>query len=104
MGLDAKFIQWVELCITSPWITPLVNGRVIDFFKAFRGLRQGFPLSPFLYVIVADSLGRRLEFERSSSHLLGIKFSTGTRSINHGQFVDDTIWLVGASVLIGKRF
>jgi len=39
MGFSSSFIQWVALCISSPWIDPLVNGRVAGFFKTSRGLR-----------------------------------------------------------------
>lgn len=30
MGFDETFIRWMALCISTPWITPLVNGRVVD--------------------------------------------------------------------------
>lgn len=38
MGLDETFIKWINLCITSPWVAPLVNGRAAAFFKASRSL------------------------------------------------------------------
>ena len=51
-----QFVQLIKACIDSPWIGPLVNGRPTNFFQAQRGIRQGFPLSPFLYILVVDSL------------------------------------------------
>ena len=50
-GFNQNFIQWVKACISAPWIAPLINGRPTKFFQASRGLRQGCPLSPVLYVI-----------------------------------------------------
>jgi exonuclease III len=40
-GFDESFVNWIRACIGSPWIAPMVNGRVTSFFKASRGLRQG---------------------------------------------------------------
>jgi hypothetical protein len=55
-GFDMKFVNWIKACIGSPWIASLVNGKVTNFFKASRGLRQGCPLSPLLYAIQASFL------------------------------------------------
>jgi hypothetical protein len=38
-GFDQSFVNWIRACIGSPWIAPMVNGRVTNFFKASRGLR-----------------------------------------------------------------
>ena len=55
-GFDLGFVRWIQACIKSSWISPLVNGRAANFFKASRGLRQGCLLSPMLYVIQASVL------------------------------------------------
>jgi hypothetical protein len=52
-GFSKYFIDWIQACIGSPWIAPLINGRPSQFFQASKGLRQGFPLSPSLYIILA---------------------------------------------------
>jgi hypothetical protein len=57
-GFNQSFISWIGACINSPWISPLVNGRLAPFFKATRGLRQEFPLSPLLYVLMAEALNK----------------------------------------------
>jgi hypothetical protein len=44
---DQAFISWVNSCISNPWITPLINGRLAPFLKSSRGSRQGFPLPPY---------------------------------------------------------
>ena len=59
-GFPNVFIKQVQACITSPWIAPLINGRPSEFFKVSRGVRQGFPLSPFLYILVSHSHSREM--------------------------------------------
>ena len=49
-GFSSNFIKLIKACIGEPWIDPLVNGRPANYFKASRGIRQGYPLSPFLYI------------------------------------------------------
>jgi hypothetical protein len=55
-GFNYNFVQWVKACISNPWISPLFNGRPTNFFKRNRGLRQGCPLSPLLYIIMGRGL------------------------------------------------
>jgi hypothetical protein len=90
-GFNHSFVSWIGACISSPWIAPLINGCPTPFFQATRGLRQGFPLSPMLYVIMAETLNRRLEHERATGNIPGLKIARGVRRINNSQFVDDTL-------------
>ena len=96
-GFLPVFINQIQACISSPWIAPLINGRPLEFFKASRGVRQGCSLSPFLYILVADSLSRRLIRLQTEGSLLGLSFRNGVPPINHALFADDTIFLGIAS-------
>eukprot|EP00253_Pinus_taeda_P002897 PITA_02897 len=86
------------------WIAPLVNGRPTNYFKALRGIRQGCPLSPFLYIFMADSLSRKLTAEKLNGTLPGIRAMRGTNPINHAQFADDSLLMGGASLKITRAF
>jgi hypothetical protein len=103
-GFDESFVNWIRACIGASWISPMVNGRVKTFFKASRGLRQGYPLSPLLYATQASVLIYQLENARICSNLQGLKITQGVKEINHVQFVDDTLLLGGASRLVEKIF
>eukprot|EP00253_Pinus_taeda_P017553 PITA_17553 len=88
----------------SPWIAPLINGRPTNFFQAQRGIRQGCPLSPFLYILMADSLSRKLAAEKTARSLPGLKPSNVATPLNHALFADDSLLLGGASIRIAKAF
>lgn len=56
-----NFIEIIQACISNPWIAPLINGQPSKFFQSTQGLRQGCLLSPFLYIIMVESLSALLE-------------------------------------------
>eukprot|EP00253_Pinus_taeda_P025327 PITA_25327 len=91
-------------CISEPWIAPLVNGRATDFFKASRGLRQGCPLSPFLFVLQASVLSFLLNKKQSDQEIMGLNIARGVNSINHALFADDTLLLGVATLPLAIRF
>lgn len=82
-GFDTNFIKWIKACIGEPWIAPLVNGQVAEFFKASRGMRQGCPLSPLLYVLQASVLSLLLDKRRQDQDLMGIRMERGVQDLNH---------------------
>ena len=88
----------------NPWIAPLGNGRPEDFFQATRGIRQGCPLSPFLYILMVDSLSRKLVADREAGKMLGVRLEKGLHTINNASFFDDSPFLGGSSLKIAKAF
>jgi hypothetical protein len=102
-GYNQEFLSSIGFCISNPWINPLINGRPTTFFKASMGLRHGFPLSPLLYVLMAESLNIGLEWECTNGTIPGLKNAQGVNRINHSQFVDDTILLSGTSKVMARR-
>lgn len=104
MGFVAAFLNLIKACIFGPWISPLVNGRPRTAFQSSRGLRQGFPLSPYLFILMVESFSKALDFKRRVGLITGIKFGNGVKNINHSQFVDDTLLIGGASTIIARRF
>ena len=57
-----------------------------------------------LYVIMAETLNRRLEHERATGNIPGLKIARGVRRLNNSHFVDDTLILGGASQTMARRF
>lgn len=101
-GFLTQFVNLTKACINKPWIAPVVNDCPTNFFQAQRGIKQGCPLSPFLYIIMADSLSCKLIAERLNGNIPGLKSSHGTEALNHALFIDDSLLLGGASIRIAK--
>eukprot|EP00253_Pinus_taeda_P022245 PITA_22245 len=103
-GFSSKIVDIISGCISNLWTAPLINGRPRNFFKSSRGLRQGCPLSPFLYIIMAETLSVHLENLRLKREIMGISIERGIKEINHSLFADDTLLIGGASTLMARRF
>lgn len=104
MGFAAPFLDLMKACIMGPWISPLVNGRPGPPFQSSRGLRQGCPLSPYLFILMAKSFSSALDHKRWAGLITGIKFENGVKNINHSQFADDTVLIGGESIAIAHHF
>ena len=81
-GISYELIKWVCTYISGPWIAPLINGHPNIFFKYSRGLHQGCPMSPFLYIIVVEALSRVLNKKIENGSLLGIQIARGFKATN----------------------
>jgi len=104
MVFELPFIILITACISGPWISPLVNGRSGEAFQFSRGLRQGCPLSPYLFILMVESFTKALDYNRRMGFITRIKFGNGAKNINHSQFIDDTLLIGGASTTIARMF
>eukprot|EP00253_Pinus_taeda_P033231 PITA_33231 len=69
----------------------LLNGSPSRTFMPSRGLKQGDPLSPFLFVLMVKGLGRAIKRENAEGRIQGIKITLDGDASTHQQFVDDTM-------------
>ncbi|KAL6323746.1 hypothetical protein AAG906_002214 [Vitis piasezkii] len=96
MGFGERWIKWIDWCISTVKFSVLINGSPSGFFQSSRGLRQGDPLSPYLFVIATEVFSIMLRRAISGDYLSGWRVS-GRRGkglqISHLLFADDT-WLL----------
>ena len=73
----------------------LINGRPRGKFKGFKGLRQGDPLSPFLFTVVANGLSRLMDKATKIGFVNIWRVGRDNVMVSHLQFADDTIFFSG---------
>ncbi|XP_040952736.1 secreted RxLR effector protein 78-like [Gossypium hirsutum] len=61
MGFGERCTWWMMECVTTARATVLVNGSVTNKFRVGKGLRQGDPVSPFLFILVMKVLHLMLD-------------------------------------------
>ncbi|CAL5392116.1 unnamed protein product [Camellia sinensis] len=97
-GFGDKWIAWIRECVTSARVSVLVNGSPIEEFCPQNGLRQGDPLSPFLFNIVAKGLNILLPRALEKNLIKGVKVGTHGVLVSHLQFANDSILFCEAEV------
>jgi len=93
MGFHDKWIQWIKGCLVSSSVSVLVNGSLTEEFKPTRGLRQGDPLAPFLFLVVAEGLSGLVRQALRKEVLRGVKVGRNEIECCLLQFADDTLFL-----------
>jgi exonuclease III len=96
-GFGVATTNWILGCISSATMAVLINGEPTKSFRCERGLRQGCPLSPLLFIFTLEALSILLKSSQAEGHLTGVNFS-GLSNILHILFVDDVLILTKASL------
>ena len=91
MGFGEKWRKWIHSCLNSAFASVLINGSPTSEFKLERGLRQGDPLSPFLFILAVEALNVVFLEARNKSIFLGAEVGKDKVPISHLQFADDAL-------------
>lgn len=71
-GFQHDWVRWIGNLLSSSFFSILLNGVSSTTFQASRGLRQGDPLSPFLFNLMAEGLDRDLKVRQVAGDIKGV--------------------------------
>ncbi|GJR96709.1 RNA-directed DNA polymerase, eukaryota, reverse transcriptase zinc-binding domain protein [Tanacetum coccineum] len=91
LGFGSKWRSWIRACLSSSRASVLVNGSPTLEFSIKRALKQGCPLSPFLFILIMEGLHKALFTAVSSGLIRGVKFDSPEVTISHLFYADDVI-------------
>nr|GEV65397.1 reverse transcriptase domain-containing protein [Tanacetum cinerariifolium] len=89
MGFGNKCVRWIKACLESARSSVLVNGSPTMEFQLERGLRQGDPLAPFLFVLAMEGFHIAMEDAIEAKKFIGINI--GDVCLLHLIYADDVI-------------
>ncbi|XP_062167062.1 uncharacterized protein LOC133873362 [Alnus glutinosa] len=98
-GAPLKFVGWIRECITSPRFSISINGTLVGYFQGRKGLRQGDPISPYLFAVAMEVLSLLLA-EGASSSISRFSFHPKCHDLNltHLCFADDLLIFSAANL------
>ena len=94
-GFGQRWLSWISWCMSTASFSILINGAFAGFFRSARGLRQGDPLSLYLFVLGMDILSRLINKAVEGNFLYGCKIG-GVREeeeleVSHLLYANDTM-------------
>ncbi|XP_010481092.1 PREDICTED: uncharacterized protein LOC104759918 [Camelina sativa] len=97
MGFLEKWITWIIFCVSSVEYKVLLNGQPNGLIKPERDLRQGDPLSPYLFIICKEVLIANIRKAESDKRITSIKVANKCPPITHLLFADDSLFFCKAT-------
>jgi len=98
MGFCQQWVSWIMHCVTSVSFSVKFNGESLPDFQPSRGLRQGDPLSPYLFILVANVLSLMMKKVVGQGRVKGIKLNNNCPTLSHLLFADDSIFFLDGKV------
>ncbi|XP_074287816.1 uncharacterized protein LOC141612970 [Silene latifolia] len=103
MGFPNNIVNLIMNCIQSVSYEVLINGSSGKVFKPGAGIRQGDPVSPYLFALSSEVLSRLIIDAEDKRLLHGIQICRNDPSISHLLFADDSIFFLDAKINYCQR-
>ena len=91
LGFGQIWISWIMECVTSASMSVLLNGSPLRPFRMEKGLKKGDPLSPYLFLLVSETLVYILKRAHDLNMIEAVRIGKAKVSLKHLQFADDTL-------------
>lgn len=98
VNVSPRLIRIIQACMASSRVTVLVNGSGQGFIKPTRGLRQGCPLSPYIFIWAMEFLSKQLQLHLERGAIKGIKLATTAPQLTRVFYADD-LMIMGKATL-----
>ena len=98
LGFALMWINWIMTCVTTVKFAMRLNGQLLETFSPSCGLRQGDPLSPYLFLFVAEALSLLLQNACVSGTLKEFRLNKNAPGISHLLFTDDSLLFFKGSI------
>lgn len=89
LGFDSWWVKMIMACVSSVRYTVRFNSMETDIVTPTRGIRQGDPLSPYLFLMVAEGLSCLIQQAEERGELEGIRVCHEAPMVSHLLFADD---------------
>lgn len=93
MGYDEKWRRWIHGCLTSAKASVLINVSPTEEFVMEKGVRQGDPLSPLLFIIAMEGLNVAMKTTCEKGISQGIKIPNTNVLLSHLFYADDALFV-----------
>ena len=98
IGFASRWVQLIMTFVRTVFFSMIVNGIPYGKITPTRGIRQGDPLSPYLFILCAEGLSNLLYKAELNRRITGLPVTKGGTKLNHLLFVDDNILFCRATI------
>ena len=98
LGFSEQWVKLLILCVTTVSYSILVNGEPKGMIHPTRGIRQGDPLSPFLFLLCTEGLHGLINQASLSGEIQGYQLCRNSPKLTHLLFADDSLLFCRATV------
>ncbi|KAL0316498.1 UNVERIFIED_CONTAM: hypothetical protein Sradi_5528000 [Sesamum radiatum] len=91
LGFESRFVHLIMLLVTTVSYSLTLNSEHFGYFRLEHGIHQGDPLSPYLFIFVAEAFSCMLQEAERRGRVQGVAVCAAAPKISHLLFVDDTL-------------